>query len=132
MSRRHRRKAARQYRPENARGSMRVKPPAQRFFVDPAQAARPCMPVVSMRRRAPELREAAIAPAARSVVAVADWILEIVILVISLGRPELGRGDDRRHDRFLERLRLLECGLRRFGEPALLVVVHEDRRAVLR
>ena len=56
-----------------------------------------------------------VAAAAGPVVVVAHRILLVVVLVVFLGRPELGRRDDRRDDRLLERLRLLERRLRRLG-----------------
>src|SRR5438128_9128949 len=53
-----------------------------------------------------------------------------IILMIVLGRPELGRRDDLRHDRFLPLRLPLRFGALS-GLPLLLIVV-EDRRTVLR
>src|SRR4029453_13799802 len=110
---------------------MRVAPFAKRFL-GPARRRSCASPYcVSMRRRSPQLREAAVASAAGPVVVVANRILDVVVLVILLRRPELGRDDDRRDDRVLERLRLLERRLRRLGGLPLLVVVHQERGAIL-
>ena len=77
---------------------------------------------------APEFLQAVVAPAAAAVVPVADRVLLVVVLVVLLGRVEGAGVDDRRDDRPLERLGPFERRLRRFREPPLLGVVHEDRR----
>src|SRR5207245_4975266 len=53
-----------------------------------------------------------------------------IILMIVLGRPELGRRDDLRHDRFLPLRLPLRFGA--LGGLPLLLIVVEDRRTVLR
>ena len=62
---------------------------------------------------------------------VPDRILLVVVLVVLLGRIELGRGDDLGHDRLVEALRLPRAPASTPRPPLLLVVVGEDRGAVL-
>src|SRR5262245_57746681 len=82
--------------------------------------------------RSPQLVQARVSSTAAGVELVAQWILLVEILMIRLGRPELRRRYNRRHDGLLERLVLLPVGARSFRQALLLRVVIEDRWAVLR
>jgi len=81
--------------------------------------------------RSPKLLQPGIATAAGSVELVPHRILDVEILVIVLGGPELSSRHDRCDDIFPERFRLREHFLGGFGEAFLLVGVMEDRGAVL-
>src|SRR5437879_4004456 len=85
----------------------------------------------SMRHAPPELLQPGIAAAAGSVELVPHRILDVEILVIVFGRPELSTRHDRCDDIFPERFRLREPFFGGFGEALLLVGVIEDRGAVL-
>ena len=79
---------------------------------------------------APQLLEPPVAAAAVAVVLVADRVLQIVVLVVFLGRIE-GRGrNDGGRDRRLEGAILLERRPRALGHLALRRVVIEQRRAI--
>src|SRR5690606_38195987 len=79
---------------------------------------------------APQLLEPPVAAAAVAVVLVADRVLQIVVLVVFLGRIE-GRGrNEGGGDRRLERAILLERRPRALGHLALRRVVIEQRRAI--
>src|SRR5688572_15281835 len=88
-------------------------------------------PPASLGGTAPQLLESSLAPAAGLVVLVAHRVALVVILVILLGGPEFAGRRDRRDDRLLERLGLLERRFRRLRRLALRVVVHEDLASIL-
>src|SRR5437899_476455 len=69
----------------------------------------------SMRHAPPQLLQPGIAAAAGSVELVPHRILDVEILVIVLGRPELSGRHDRCDDVFPERFRLREHCFGRFG-----------------
>src|SRR5207302_768122 len=80
---------------------------------------------------APQLFEPAVAAASRAVEFVAQRVLQIIVLMIILGRPKRRGGHDLGHDRLLETAGFAELGLRDLGETFLLLVVKEDRAAIL-
>ena len=74
-------------------------------------------------RRAPDFLEPRIPAASGPIILVANRILQVVVLMIVLGRVERRCLDDFRDDLAFERLGLGEGGLRRFGQPLLFRVV---------
>src|SRR5215212_152828 len=84
-----------------------------------------------MRRRSPDLCETRVSPAGRAVEPVFQWVLEIVILVVLLGRVEGRRGPDLGGDRPAERAAALQRLLGLLRRLPLFIGPDEDRRAVL-
>src|SRR5690606_27522283 len=80
---------------------------------------------------APKLFEPCRAAAGELVEVVPERVALVVILMVVLGRVELRRRHDLRDDLAGERAALLESLLRALRELALLLVVVEDRAAVL-
>src|SRR5437899_10492116 len=79
----------------------------------------------------PQLLQPRVAPAAGSIELVPHRILDVEILVIVLGGPELSGRHDRCDNIVLERFRLREHPFGGLGETFLLFGVIEDRGAVL-
>src|SRR4051812_17177974 len=78
----------------------------------------------------PQLLEAGVAAAAPAVIGVFRRVLEVVVLVVVLGDPEVRGRLDRDDDRLLEAARGGKRRLRGLGQAALLLVMDEDRRPV--
>src|SRR5690349_4132864 len=72
------------------------------------------------------------ASVAQVVAGVPAGVLLQLLLVVVLRIPELAGGDDLGHDLPLPLARALDLGLHLLGDLPLLVVVVEDRRAILR
>src|SRR5438093_5094312 len=85
----------------------------------------------SMRNAPPQLLQPGIASATGSVELVPHRILDVEILVIVFGGPELSRRHDGCDNIVPERFRLREHSFGGLGETFLLVAVIEDRSAVL-
>src|SRR4051794_17378767 len=85
---------------------------------------------VTCRLTAPQFLQPGIAAAAQPVVVVANRVLLVVVLVIVLGGVEGPTHHDLGHHGILERLGLLERGLRRLRDLQLLRVLGEYRRAI--
>src|SRR5258708_6867245 len=85
----------------------------------------------SMWNAPPQLLQPGIAPAAGSVELVPHRVLDVEILVIVFGGPELSGRHYRCDDIVFERFRLREHSFGGLREAFLLVGVIEDRRAVL-
>src|SRR5262245_19605566 len=79
----------------------------------------------------PQLREPLVPAAVPAVELVAHGILPVIMLVVLLGRVELGSGNDLGHDRLREAPGFGELPLRLFGEAPLCLVVEKDRGAIL-
>src|SRR2546426_6085803 len=79
----------------------------------------------------PQLLQPRVAPAAGSVELVPHRIIDVEILVIVLGGPDLSGRHDRCDNIVLERFRLREHPFGGLGETFLLFGVIEDRGAVL-
>src|SRR5437879_13402239 len=84
-----------------------------------------------MRHAPPQLLQPGITAATGSVELVPHRILDVEILVIVLGGPELSGRHDRCDNIVLERFRPCERSFGGLGETFLLVAVIEDRGAVL-
>src|SRR5437867_12714913 len=84
-----------------------------------------------MRNAPPQLLQPGIASATGSVELVPHRILDVEILVIVFGGPELSRRHDRCDNIVPELFRLREHSFGGLGETFLLVAVLEDRSAVL-
>src|SRR5258708_3971604 len=80
---------------------------------------------------APQLFEPAVASAGIAVVVVTNRILDVILLVILLGRPEFRPRDDFSDDLLIEPAGALDRPFRVLGEPLLRVVGGEDRGAIL-
>src|SRR5215203_5478277 len=78
----------------------------------------------------PQLLKARVAAAAPAVIGVFGRVLEVVVLVVVLGDPEVRGRLDRDHDRLLEAAGGGKRRLRGLGQAALLLVMDEDRRPV--
>src|SRR3954471_24370233 len=78
----------------------------------------------------PQLLEPRVAAAAPAVIGVFGRVLEVVVLVVVLGDPEVRGRLDRDHDRLLEAAGGGEGRLWGLGEAPLLLVMDEDHRPV--
>src|SRR5437879_12557037 len=84
-----------------------------------------------MRHAPPQLLQPGITAATGSVELVPHRILDVEILVIVLGGPELAGRHDRCDKIVLARFRRCDRSFRALGAPCLPVAVIEDRGAVL-
>src|SRR5688572_16460291 len=78
---------------------------------------------------APDGLQAGVAPAIIAVEAVADRVVDVIVLVVVLGGIE-GRGGEDLGDHLLAEL-LRDGRQRRLGEPLFLIAAIEDRGAIL-
>src|SRR5260221_3264938 len=82
-------------------------------------------------RVAPQLFEARVTPAYHTVKRIAQRILEVVVLVIVFGGPEITGRDNFGDDLCVEGTGFFQRRPRRLGGVFLLLAVVENRRAVL-